>query len=191
MSTLKLWIEYLWVGKKFEKKTLISWGWENHESLTHTPLGSRWPKLGVTWQDFTQHWHSNRSAVLAALPHRWPPAHRPVLAENTDSLSSRTGCSGMDEVNLYLHQDVMGSVLQGTIWPAGLGALPISAGTDGISPVQPPVWTNRPIHPWGIISVSWFSISVGPFLLTLYSANSTTDHCLHLNCFTYSEMFKS
>lgn len=149
MSTLKLWIECLWVGKKFEKKTLISWGWENHESLTHTPLGSRWPKLGVTWQDFTQHWHSNRSAVLAALPHRWPPAPRPVLAENTDSLSSRTGCSGMDEVNLYLHQDVMGSALQGTIWPVGLGALPISAGTDGISPAQPPVWTNSPIHPCG------------------------------------------
>lgn len=82
--------------------------------------------------------HGRRSAILAVLPHRWPPAPRPVLAKNIDSLSSRTGCSGRDDANLHLHQDIMGSALQGTIWPAGLGA---SAGTDGISHCSLP-WTN-------------------------------------------------
>lgn len=70
----------------------------------------------------------------------------------------------------------MGSVLQGTIWPDGWGALPTSAGTDGIFQAQPSMdyqlvstdaGSPQPPGPRQPLS-SKFLINSGPLLLSLH-----------------------
>lgn len=61
-------------------KTLISWGRRTIRA-SFTP---HWAHDDQKRSSLGRVSHSNRSAML----HRWPPAPRPVLAKNTDSLSA-------------------------------------------------------------------------------------------------------